>query len=187
MTSRIWIFSWALAIPLLAGASELELTVNGDFEQPLAIGWEIDASGEGLSILRGNYFDHDTDCEVNITCDEGYGEASLWQVVLLPETNVAFSVELTCFTEDGATAWCVAGLMITYRDAGTAPVGRTFIGSMSPNCTWESDGDFHVIDATGDWSTWSFVLDDELENLPEVDPSRIRSMELKLFVFADNC
>lgn len=187
MKLRYRLLAITVLFPLLSNASELELTVNGDIELPLAVGWEVDAAGEGLSIMRGNNYDHDPDVEVNMVCDEGYGEAFIQQLVILPETNVHFSVELSTMAEDGATAWCVAGLMITYRDGGTAPVGRTFLGSRSPNCIWESDGDFHLIDTTEDWNTWSFWLNDELENLPAVDPARVHSIELKLYIFADNC
>ncbi len=176
-----------LSIPLLASASSLELTSNGDFEQPLFQGWKKTLVGYQIDILRGTNFDHDTDYEMSIACSNGYGDAKLRQELYLPSVETVFSAELKSYAVDGAGAWVTCGLMISYLDEYGGPLGRTLLGSLSEASEWMPREDFHFIDTSGDWGLYSFNIADELLNVPAVNASEVRRVAVEIFVFSANC
>ncbi len=176
-----------LTIPLIVSASSLELTSNGDFEEPLFQGWKKTLVGYQIDILRGTDFDHDTDYEMSIACSNGYGDAKLRQEIFLPSLETVFSAELKSFAVDGAGAWVTCGLMLNYLDEYGGLLGRTLIGSLSEASEWNPGEDFHFIDDTGDWSLYSFSIADELLNVPAVNSSEVRRLAVEIFVFSANC
>jgi hypothetical protein len=177
-----------VCLTLTAGASELELVKNGDFEAKYVVGWEHENQGIGLSIEQALTFDPDPDFEVRLSCSGlGSGTVRLWQTVLLPASDAEFSASLSTSAIDGGGAWCAAGLVVAYVDDVGAELGRTFLGSTSSACPWTNGPAFHLIDTTGDWQDYSFTLADELLNLPGVDAGRISQLEVALLLQAENC
>lgn len=176
-----------LAAPLAAGASVMELAVNGGFEDPPEVGWEQQFNGSGFYLERATDLDHDPDYELKLRTANGHGQALLMQHLPLPALDTVFSATLRSSAYDGSGAWCAAGLRIRYLDAFSAPLGQTFLGSLSPACPWIGDGSFHIVELTGDWQAKSFVVADELALLPEVDAGRVAQLEVSLVVSATNC
>ena len=172
---------------LPAPASELEMIANGDFELELSLGWEERIAGDALIIERAPDLDPDPDYEVSLHTFDGHGEAELRQTCFLPGLDAILSMDLRSSAVDGNGAWAAAGLMIRYMDENAAVIGRTFIGSLSPFCPWESADDFDIVRSSGDWSHKSFMIGDLLAGLPAVDPSRVLKLEVALLVSAANC
>ena len=172
---------------LPALASDLELVANGDFELDLSTGWEQSIAGDALFIQRATNLDVDPDYETRVYCNDGHGNAKVWQTMVLPSLDTVFTADLKTRAVDGSGAWCAAGLMISYMDGNSSVLGKTFLGSTGNACPWTSADDFHVIPLTYTWATQSFVIGDELANLPAVDPSDVVKMEVALLVTAANC
>jgi len=168
-------------------ASQLEMTVNGAFEEPVSTGWNQNITGSYMYLERSTGLDLDPDYEVRLYTNNGSGDATLWQRLPLPSTATVFSADLRSSARDGNGAWCAAGLRIRYLDAFGAILGQSFLGSLSPACPWTGDGAFHVVEVGEEWQTLSFVIADELANLPDVDPAMVRQLEAALVVSAANC
>ena len=168
-------------------ASVYELVENGAYEQPLSVGWEENIVGSSMYIQRLTTLDLDPDFEVRAYTNNGSGSASLSQKLCLPSLDTVFSANLRSSATDGNGAWCAAGMMISYLDAFSAPLGRTFLGARGAACPWENDDTFHIIRVGGTWETLNFVIVDELVDLPGVDPSQVAQLEVSLLVTASNC
>jgi hypothetical protein len=180
----------AMAILLsAAGASGLELVANGDFESDFAPAWEQSTSGTAVWIERGIGFDADPDYEARVRKGTGNGRGKLSQSFNVPGTNLRFSARLLASATASSTdIWAAGVLMLSYQDPAGNVLGRTAIGATTHGCPWTDGDTFHLLGSpTGAWQDWSFTLDDELANLPGVDPSQVRRLEVALLVEATDC
>jgi len=180
----------AMAVLLsAAGASGLELVTNGDFESAFDPAWEQSTSGTAVWIERGTSYDADPDYEARVRKSTGNGRGKLSQTFNLPGTDVRFSARLLASATASATdIWAAGVLMLSYQDLAGNVLGRTAIGATTHGCPWVSDDTFHLLgSSTGAWQDWSFHLDDELANLPGVDPMQVRRLEVALLVEATDC
>jgi hypothetical protein len=180
----------ALLLPLFcaAQAGALELLTNGDFEEPLSPAWEEMISGTTASITRAQHYDPDADYEVYLYKWTGNGEARLSQTVAIPGLDVEFSATAKLFATATSSAWAGAALLISYLDASDVVLGETCICARSIYCPWTSSPTFHVIDAVpSQWTEYQVKIDEELENLPGVEASRIRQLRITLHVYAYDC
>ncbi len=171
----------------IVGASTLGLVENGDFEVPQTTGWSQSIAGSSLYINRATTYDPDGDYEVNVSSNNGQGNARLWQQIPVPTSNIYIGARLRGLANDGGGAWCASGLIITYLDVNGAPLGRTAIAATSSICPWTEDDTFHIIDLTTSWVDYGFMLHDELMNLPGVDSEAVRELEVMLLTTASNC
>jgi len=176
-----------LMVATVAGASSLELVANGDFELPQTTGWSQNIAGSSLFITRSTTYDPDADYEVKTSSSNGHGNARLWQQVTIPSTDVYIGARLKGLAYDGGGAWCASGLILTYLDVNGAPLGKTAIAATSSICPWTEDDTFHIIPLTTSWVDYGFMLDDELANLPGIDPDDVRELEVMLLTTASNC
>jgi hypothetical protein len=166
----------------------VELLANGDFEQPLTTGWLSEIDGTGVTIDRQTFLDDDLDYEARIAKTTGLGYGRLGQIVDLPGTDALFRVRLKCSAEANLTAWVVAGVMLTYRDASGGTLGETFVGCTSHECPWVDTPTFHqILTAPGTWESYAFTLQQELTALPGVDPWAIASIRVALYSYAYDC
>lgn len=175
---------------LLAGSAvgATELMTNGGFELPLESGWISEIDGDGVTIDRQTYFDSDLDYEARITKTTGLGYGRLGQIVDVPGVDAVFSVRLNSSADAIVEAWVVAGVMLTYYDAGGVALGETFIGSLGGVCPWMDSSTFHMIPTEpGGWETHTFALQDELANLPGVDREALASVRIALYTYAYDC
>ncbi|MBN2172472.1 MAG: hypothetical protein JW819_14245 [Candidatus Krumholzibacteriota bacterium] len=180
----------AMAVLLsAAGASGLELVVNGDFESAFAPAWEQSTSGTAVWIERGTDYDPDPDHEARVRKGSGNGRGKLSQTFNVPGTDLRFSAKLLASATASSTdIWAAGALMLSYQDLAGNVLGRTAIGATTHGCPWSDSDTFHLLGtSTGAWQDWSFLLDDELANLPGVDPSQVRRLEVALVVEATDC
>ena len=157
---------------------------NGDFEQPLTIGWVQTAAGGGTTINRGTNYDPDSDYEVYLYKATGTtGYAQLWQISDVPTCNIPVSFNAKLYAWDNhQDAWAGAAIVIGYLDDSNTLLGETRIANMSPGCPWANTADCHIIAIYDSlWHNYSFNIGDELANVPAVDPDEVT----KIRVFLD--
>lgn len=176
----------ALCAGSWAGAEEL--VTNGDFELPLATGWDTESFGEGLTISRDTQIHPDSDYEVRIFKTGGSGYGGLLQTMPLLDLDVEFSVYAHLEATAASTAWTVAAVMVAFLDDEENLLGQTCISHRTRECPWMDTPTFHIIEADpGSWQTYGFNLSNELVNLPGVDPAEVRALRVSLWTYASNC
>ena len=182
-------------IALLGGAGALlpvagatELLTNGDFEAPLIEGWTTESSGYGVLFDRATTYEPDLDYEVKVAKATGTGFARLSQTVELPGLDAVLSADLSVSATATVTAWAAAVLAIEYLDETGHRLGETYIGDLSRYCPWVSGDALHLIEVDPSvWATHSLTLDEELANLPAVDPFAVRAVRVSLLAYVEDC
>jgi hypothetical protein len=175
-----------VAAPLLA--SPLQCIVNGDFEEELEIGWQQHINCTSVVVMRTLYQDDDPDYELWTLVDNGVGEVSIWQRFPIPNLDLEFTAEIKVLASGSGQAWAVSGIGINYMDWNMDLLGRTLIGMLSYDCPWTESETFHIIEIfDSQWYSFEFNLNDELANLPGVDPQQIAYLEVEVLAVADNC
>ncbi len=183
-TLCVWLTLGCLALPVQA----LELAVNGGFEEPLASGWRQETQGSAWTIDRATTYDPDPDYEASVRQNTGSGSARLCQDVVLPSTDVEFSVRARIQATATATAWAGAAVVLSYLDQLGSPLGETYICVKTLYCPWTDTPTTHLIFApVNTWHDCAFNLADELANLPGVSPAAIHSVQVSLLVRAADC
>lgn len=170
-------------------AATLELATNGDFELDLDAGWVQVLEGDGALIERATHHDQDPDNEVLVWKPEGAGQATLSQRVTIPTTDLMFSATLrTNAIGELEAAWDFGGLIITYLDQYDTPLGRTVIGSLSRYCPWKNSTTDHIIETTPVvWELHEFNFNEELYYLSGVDPTAIRTLDIRATAIVMDC
>jgi hypothetical protein len=89
---------------------------------------------------------------------------------------------------DNGSSWCGAALALCYRSANDALLGTTRICRISAGCPWSNTTVQHNIYASDtNWHSYSFTLEDELQNLPGVDPADVAKITIALIDTSYNC
>lgn len=186
-----------LAVLILTAGTSVqaqELLTNGDFEQDLATGWTLDTL-LGLypwldTVDRATDFDPDADYEVRLTKYD-YCYFRLYQTVPVTSLYLNFSVQAKMDAIETAPTliyWAISSVALTYLDAGDNPLGETRIIYRSPHCPYVNTDYFHMIDAADtNWHDYSFIVNDELANLPGVNPAQIAKIRCALYDTTDGC
>jgi hypothetical protein len=175
-----------LGLLLCPSVRGLELVTNGDFEEPLATGWEESVSGG--TIHRGTSYDPDPDYEVRLYKGTGSGYARLDQPIEILGTDVAFSANLSLRASATSTAWAASALILAYLDEEQQTLGETRVCAASAYCPWEQSPTLHLI--YPDQSIWiehSFRIDEELTNLPGINPAHVKGIRVSLLAHVYDC
>jgi len=169
------------ALPSLVMAGEL--VTNGGFEEDVNTGWKEDLSGADASVSRASGHDDDPDYEVLAQKLTGNGFAKLNQTVVVPSTDVGFSVNAKMqASADTDPAWAAAGLALYYEDSLGVVLGTTTIIRKTPLCPWVDSDTFHMIAAADEeWNNYNFNVGTELANLPGVDMMAVHQIRISLF------
>lgn len=178
-----------IIIFMLGISSAGTFLTNGDFEQELNIGWEQITNGSNIIINRATNYDPDPDYEAYVYKGTGSGYAKLHQIVNIPTTDLEFSVYTKLYAYDNHTsAWCGAAVVIAYLDESGSLLGDTRICARSTQCPWSNTSTHHIIEATDSlWHNYAFSINDELTNLPGVNPSAIKKIDVALFDTSYHC
>lgn len=178
-----------------ASASAAELIQNGQFEDPPDVGWRYRTWGEFPDTANCRLawrHEHDPDRDFEILLHKMLHQgAELSQLVELPTLDAVFSIacRLTSKTEL-ESLYAAAAVCLQYIDRRDSTLGETRIFSATSGCDWASSSRLHLIRATDSlsWHRYSFVLQDELRNLPAVDPDSVRYVRVALLSFVlGNC
>ncbi len=166
---------------------------NGDFEQPLNIGWtqSIVTATTGDTIDRATDYDADPDYEVKVKKYDAVS-AQIYQTVNVPTTDLDFSATAKFYAVEytpTATYWAAAAICLRYLDQNNNLLGETRICYKTPHCPWTNSNTLHLIVEMfpNMWANYSFNLNNELTNLPGVNPSNIRKVQVALLDTTNGC
>jgi hypothetical protein len=178
----------SLCALLVLPASADELLINGNFEEPLTTGWTASTEGVSTVITRATHYDPDPDYEAHVSKATGNGYARLSQIVDLPGLDAVFSANVNLFASATSTAWAAAALSVSYLGADEMPLGTTYIIASTHYCPWDNSPTQHMIPAVpSTWESFAFTIEDELANLPGIDPLDVRGLEVALYAFVYDC
>lgn len=181
-----------LLVCAVLGFSSTLLT-NGDFEQDLSVGWTAQFLGQLTTdtIDRATTFDPDPDYELRVKkYDASY--AKLCQEIDVPSTNLDFSVSTRLLAREYSASspyWAAASIVLSYLNEAGTVLGETRIVHKSAHCPWTSTTTRHLIIAADsiNWYTYSFNINDELANLPGVNPVDIARVRVTVFDTTNGC
>ncbi len=169
------------------------LLTNGDFEQDLDTGWHQSWHGQGIAdtIMRDPSFYPDPDYEVKVKkYDAAY--ARLYQTVNIATTDLEFSASAFIHAREfppDSFQWASASIVLGYLDAQSGILGQSRIIHNTEDCPYVNTPTFHMVDVidTLNWHTYSFNIDDELLNLPGVNPVDIAKIKVSLYDTTNGC
>ncbi len=179
-----------IAVLIVAGALwSGELLTNGGFEEPLSVGWTKAQYGANILIERSTGHHPDPDYEVYIYKGDGRGYGKIYQTVNITTLDLRFQAQLRFITyASGGTAWAAAALVISYLSSSNTILGETRICNKTTYCPWRNSSRLHLINAPiGSWNHFEFNIDEELVNLPGVDPSQIAKIRIAVFDTCYDC
>lgn len=161
------------------------MLVNGDFELDLTTGWVESSAGAYDTITRGTMYEPDPDYEAYVFKGYGSGFARLAQVINAPSTDLDFSIKAKIYAYDNnadTLCWAASAVIISYLNDLGMLLGDTRICMLTSPCTWQNTPTCHLIPvADSFWHNYSFNIDDELTNLPGVNPLDIGKIEIALY------
>jgi len=167
---------------------------NGNFEQPLNIGWTTQVGTPTTSdiIDRQVNYEPDPDYEVQVKKYDAT-HAKLSQVVNVTTINslqFTFKANMYAFEYNTATSyWSAAAVCLRYLDQNNNLLGETRITHKSPHCPWTNSSTLNIIDVTSPntWVTYNFDINQVLINLPGVNPQNIRKIQIAILDTTDGC
>jgi hypothetical protein len=175
-----------LALPAAAG----ELLVNGDFEQPLDVGWT-----DTVQLEAGTYFFGHADTLgqpspgfAAVVHKELARYAALRQTVDVPDVDFVLSFDARLEIGGGSsTCWPVASVWVRYADAAGLELGNTRICRSSVYSTWAKSDTVSIIeiaDTPGAWNHYSLDLAQELaDHLAGINPADVKKVTIDLFAY----
>ncbi|MBD3237304.1 MAG: hypothetical protein GF330_11410 [Candidatus Eisenbacteria bacterium] len=186
MSMRTWCCTLLLVLALVPAAGADELLINGTFEEDLEVGWQQILDGGNL--YRATNYDDDEDYEARAHKGTGTGGAELRQEVAIPGLDATFHAALRPLASATSSAWAGSGIRVGYLDDAGTLLGETHLGVITSYCPWENSPTFHLIELDpGVWQERGFRIDEELANLPGVDPAEVRRLRVSLLVDVYDC
>jgi uncharacterized protein (DUF779 family) len=177
------------ALAVFAGLASANLLVNGDFEQPIDVGWDTLAA----NLAGGDTF---TLTDTLGQPSPGYAVAvrkylasyaSLNQTVDVPNVNLTLTFDGRPEIGGGSsTCWPVAAFIVRYRDSAGASLGNTKMYLHDQYCDWAVSDTQSLIDITtpGVWTPFSLDIADELSaHLPAIDPASVKKLTVDLYAY----
>ena len=178
-------FFLMLAGPAAAG----ELLVNGDFEQPLDVGWTDTAKVEVGTFLfeRADTFGQPTPGYAAKAYKMLARYASLYQTVDVPNVDLTLSFDARLKIGGGSsTCWPVASVWVRYADASGLELGNTRFYLHDQYATWAKSDTVSLIDVsdtTGAWHNYSLDLRQELTHLPGINAEAVEKIAIDLYAY----
>ena len=178
-----------IALAALAGLASANLLVNGDFEQPIDVGWDTMAA----NLAGGDTF---TWSDTLGQPTPGYAvavhkylanNASMHQTVDVPNVNLTLTFDARFKIGGGSsTCWPVASFVVRYLDAAGTSLGNSKIYLHDQYCTWAGSDTQSLIDITtpGAWTPFSIDIADELSRrLPGIVAANVKKLTVDLYAY----
>ncbi len=170
------------------------LLTNGDFEQDLRSGWlyRVVTPTYDDSLGRDIKYDPDPDYEVYVKKHHAT-LAKLYQTVNIPTTDLEFSVTAHLYAYEYPSTstyyWSAAAVVLSYLDNNYNLLGVTRITNKSLHCPWANTPTIHLINVidTINWHTYSFNLNNELNNLPGINRNNVKKIQVALMDTTNGC
>ncbi len=185
---RLLLLSFALLLAGL-GVASADLLSNGDFEQPLDVGWTQD-----VRETAGDHHFERTDTlgqPVPGYTGQAYKylaqHACLYQAVEVPSVELELAFDGRFQLGGGSnTCWPAAALVVCYRDQDDAELGKTMYVLRTEYCTWEDSDTLHLIDIEdpGVWAGYRLEIARELaDNLAGINPGDVAKLRIELYSY----
>jgi len=178
-----------ITIVTFCGLASANLLVNGDFEQPINVGWDTVAA----NAAGGDTF---TWSDTLGQPAPGYAVAvhkylatyaSMNQTVDVPDVNLTLTFDARFKIGGGSsTCWPVASFVVRYRDVSGASLGNTKIYLHDQYCTWAGSDTQSLIDITtpGVWTPFGLDIASELSmHLPGIDPANVKKLTVDIHAY----
>ena len=173
----------------LAPASNL--LTNGDFEQPLTVGWQEDVRhlAGSESFDRWDSLGQPVPGHAARVYKYLAYHASLYQVADVPNANVTLAFDGRFQIAGGSsTCWPTGAVVVSYLDVAGNELGCTMILLRNQYNSWvESDTmHFHDVENPGEWERYEFDVAQEIADyLPGVTAVDVRKVKVQLFSYCN--
>ena len=178
-----------IVLAALAGLASANLLVNGDFEQPIDVGWDTvsaNAAG-GDTFTWSDTLGQPTPGHAVSIRKYLASFASMNQTVDVPNVNLTLAFDARFRTGGGSsTCWPVAAFVVRYLDAAGTSLGNTKIYLHDQYCSWAGSDTQSLIDITtpGVWTPHSLNIVNELStHLPGINPASVSKLKIDLFSY----
>jgi len=178
-----------LLLIIIGFCSAGHLLTNGNFEQQLNVGWSQTIGTQGTADTIDRLLDIFNNNIVRVKKYDAT-HAILYQTVDVPTTDLEFSVLANLYAYEynsTTTYWAATAVCLRYLDNNNVLLGESRITSKTLHCPWISSNTLHIINQWLPWSTYSFNINTELANLPGVNPSDIKKIQVALIDTTDGC
>lgn len=180
-----------LALLMFALPVQAEFLTNGDFEQPLSVGWT-----QGINNAAGEYSFDRWDTMGQPT--PGFAArvykylmfyATLSQTADVPGAALEFRFDGRLRMAGGSSAcWPAGAVVLSYLSSSGAELGSTMFLLRNEYCDWVESDTLHFIDVTlpDEWVSYQLDIARELaDNLPGVNPADVRKMKVQLYSYVN--
>lgn len=179
-----------LALFVLAGIGlGDQLLTNGDFEQPIDVGWTDTVVGStGSSLFTwSDTLGQPTPGFAACVYKTLASYAALGQTVAIPNANVVFEFDGRLRIGGGSsTCWPTAAFLINYQKSDGTSLGNTRIYLHDQYNTWVSSDTQSLIEITTPdvWAHYRLNVADEISGrLPGVNAADVAQVRLELFSY----
>lgn len=171
---------------MLGVASAGNWLMNGDFEEELTTGWTVTQSGSSIYVDRATGYEPDPDYEARVEKGSGNGFVQVAQTIdITTPSEFTFSARAKLYAYDNnadTLTYAAAALRIIYLNASGTFLGETRICQFTAPCPWQNTATCHLIIASDSfWHNYSFNLQTELGNLPGVNPTAVKKVEVAFY------
>lgn len=180
-----------LCLALLPAAASANLLTNGDFEQPLAVGWtqKVNSISGSHSFNRWDTLGQSTPGFAAQVYKYLASYATLSQTVDVPGTDLSFGFDGRLRMAGGSsTCWPVGAVVLSYLNSSGGELGSTMFILRNEFCDWVESDTLHFIDVTlpGEWVDYRLDVAQELtDNLPGVNPAQVRKTQVQLYSYVN--
>jgi uncharacterized protein (DUF779 family) len=178
-----------IVLAALAGLASANLLLNGDFEQPMDVGWDTIAANAagGDTFTWSDTLGQPTPGHAVAVRKYLASYASMNQTVDVPNVNLTLAFDARFQIGGGSsTCWPVASFVVRYLDAAGASLGNSQIYLHDQYCTWAATDTQSLIDITtpGMWAPFSLDIASELStHLPGINPSSVSKLNVDLHAY----
>jgi hypothetical protein len=181
----------SLFVLLLLAAAPANLFTNGDFEQPLDVGWKqaVENAAGLFSFDRSDTLGQPTPGYAACVYKYLAYYASLSQDVAVPGADLEFKMDARLRMAGGSsTCWPAGAVVVSYLNAGDRELGSTMYILRNEYCDWVESDTLHFIDINepGEWRSYSLKVAEEIAAyLPGVNRPDVAKLKVQLFSYVN--
>ncbi len=159
-----------------------EILINGDFEQDLAIGWQVSTKDiAGRSVI---YRAESGENHYAYLLKEWCGYAQLQQIVKLKSLNQVLSFRLRLNARSNRKGYfATAAFIISFLDDNNKSLAETKIAYSTTQLSNTSTSHFYLSEP-GEWKNYLIDLKKELNtHFPKIDIGKVKRLKIALATY----
>ena len=175
----------------VVGITTGNLLINGDFEEPLNVGWEenVRSAAGSHRFERSDTLGQPVPGHAAKVFKQLAYHAALRQQVEVTDVNLTLTFDARMSLAGGSsTCWPTGVFVVNYLDADGAELGATMFLLRDQYNDWrESDTlKLYEVEEPGVWTRYELDIARELaDNLPGVNSSAVRRLQVQLFSYVN--